>query len=818
MHPSPSRTWLAALLTGAVLIAGCDCGGQPPIGADAGGGGGAEDGGAGGGAGGGAVGGGGGGGGGETDGGAGGGAAGGGAGGGDADGGAGGGAGGGAVGGGGGSLPDAGVTLLTIGVTPADPQLAVATVLQLTATGTWSDGSTQDLSGQVTWASSALAVATVSSTGNVSGVAAGMTTISAALSGVSGAVQLTVTPATLQSIAVTPSGASLAAGTTQQFVATGTFSDATTQDLTGQVTWASSSTAAATISTGGLATAVAAGSTTISAVRAGVTGSTTLQVTSATLSSLAVTPVGVTIANGTSLQFAATGTFSDGSTQDLTALATWTSSNTAVATLSTAAGSEGLARAISVGTSTITATRSGVSGGTVLTVSPAVLTAIAVTPSTPSIPNGSTQQFVATGIFSDNTTQNLTAQVAWSSSNTTAATISNAAGSEGLATALAVGSATISATSGGVSGATVLTVTNATLQSIAVTPPSASSTVGSTRQYTATGTYSDATTRDLTVQVTWASSNTTVATISNAAGSQGLASAVGVGTTNITAALSGVTGSATLNVGGAGSVTLQSIVVTPANATISTGSTRQFTATGNYSDGSTQNLTSQVNWASTNTGVATISNALVSKGLASAVAAGTTNITATFQAVTGQTGLTVSSATLSSIAVTPAAPALPAGYRLPFRATGTYSDGSTQDITNNVTWASVTTAVATISNAAGSKGLATGVAVGTSSISATLGAVSGSTVLTVNNATLTSIAVTPASFTLARFATRQLTATGTFSNSSTLDLTTQVTWSSSRMFVAQVSGGGLVTAFSSGDAVITAARGAVNGTSAVTVP
>lgn len=734
-------------------------------------------------------------------------------------GGAGGGSLGGGAGGGGGNLPDGGgVTLLSIGITPATPQLAVATALQLGATGTFSDGTTQDLSAQVSWNSSAPSVATVSSTGNANGLTAGMATISATLSGVSGSVELTVTAATLQSISVTPAGASIAAGTTQQFVATGTFSDSTTQDLSAQVSWATSSNTTATISTVGLATSLAAGSTTISAAQAGVMGSTTLQVTNATLNSLAVTPVAATIANGTSQQFAATGSFSDGTTQDLTALAVWSSSNTAVATLSTSAGSEGLARGIAVGTSTITATRSGVSGGTALTVSAAVLTAIAVTPSTPSIPTGSDQRFVATGIFSDNTTQDVTAQVVWSSANTTAATISNAAGSEGLATGLAPGSATISATAAGVSGATVLTVTSATLQSLTVTPPNATSAVGSTRQFAATGTYSDSTTRDVTLQVTWASSNTNVATISNAAGSQGLATAIAMGTTTVTAALSGSTGTATLTVTSAGTVTLQSIVVTPAGTTISSGSSRQYTATGSYSDGSTQNLTNQVNWASTNTAVATISNALISKGLASAVAAGTTNITATLMAVVGTTPLTVSSATLSSIALTPASPSLPAGYRLQFRAVGTYSDGSTQDITNNVTWASVTTAVATISNAAGSRGIATGVAAGSSSISATLGTISGSTALTVNTATLTSIAVTPASFTLARLATRQLAATGTFSNATTLDLTTQVTWSSSRAFVAQVSAGGVVTAFSRGDAVLTAAKGAVNGTSAVTVP
>jgi hypothetical protein len=69
-----------------------------------------------------------------------------------------------------------------------------------------------------------------------------------------------------------------------------------------------------------------------------------------------------------------------------------------------------------------------------------------------------------------------------------------------------------------------------------------------------------------------------------------------------------------------------------------------------------------------------------------------------------------------------------------FTATGTYSDKTTKDLTTQVTWASSKTAVATISNTAGSKGLATAVAMGTSTISAKLGSIMGSTVLTVTSA------------------------------------------------------------------------------------
>ena len=113
-------------------------------------------------------------------------------------------------------------------------------------------------------------------------------------------------------------------------------------------------------------------------------------------------------------------------------------------------------------------------------------------------------------------------------------------------------------------------------------------------------------------------------------------------------------------------VPLTSIAVTPSNQTLTVGGTQQFTATGTYSDGSTQNLTGQATWASSNTATATISPA----GLATAVAAGTTTISATLGAVSGSTGLTVTPGPLTI--TTTALPAATAGvaYSATLAATG----------------------------------------------------------------------------------------------------------------------------------------------------
>jgi len=82
------------------------------------------------------------------------------------------------------------------------------------------------------------------------------------------------------------------------------------------------------------------------------------------------------------------------------------------------------------------------------------------------------------------------------------------------------------------------------MTSITVTPTSAVIVLGNSQPFTATGNFSDGTTENLTTQVAWSSSDVNVATI----GPSGLAISAGTGTTTITAAMNGVSGTAVLTV------------------------------------------------------------------------------------------------------------------------------------------------------------------------------------------------------------------------------------------------------------------------------
>lgn len=273
-------------------------------------------------------------------------------------------------------------------------------------------------------------------------------------------------PSGLDSIQVNPDAPSVTAGQTVQFVAVGTYGNAShpsTQEVTEGVTWTSSNPSVATISASGLATTLAAGTTTISAAATGFKGplvsSTALTVgssstgggpTGTSVTSLAIIPSAQTVlsANQTT-QFIAIGTTSSGATEYLTNAVTWSSSSTAVATIG---ATSGIATAVSAGSTTITAlytnttTGSVVTGVATFTVSGGAaeqVTSLSMLPTSLSLSSsGQTSQLILLGVAgSSGLTENLTSSpsVTWTSSTPTVATVS----ATGLVTGVNAGSSTI---------------------------------------------------------------------------------------------------------------------------------------------------------------------------------------------------------------------------------------------------------------------------------------------------------------------------------------------------------------------------------------
>ena len=371
------------------------------------------------------------------------------------------------------------------------------------------------------------------------------------------------------------------------------------------------------------------------------------------------------------------------------------------------------------------------------------------------------------------------------------------------------------------------------LISIQVTPATATASSGTTAQFKAIGSYiHPPSTNDITDSVTWASSNTAVATINP---STGIAMALSSGTTSITATMSSssgpIVGTASLTVTGGSGGGLQSINLYPSNPTIpQLGQTNQFIALGVYSPASGSNdLTKQATWASSNVGIATISSPGF-PGLAAAVGCGTTTITAEDQGVVGQTLLTVSctpppTPVLQSITLYPSDPTIPQlGQTNQFIALGVYSPASgSNDLTKQATWASSNVGIATISSP-GFPGLAAAVGCGTTTITAEDKGVVGQTLLTVEcngGQTLQSITVLPGNPVIPQIGqTTQFIALGTLLAGGQVDLTNNATWASSNVGIATFSSPsppGLAAAVGCGTTTVSAESQSIVGTALLTV-
>jgi len=340
----------------------------------------------------------------------------------------------------------------SIQVTPEVANLGTGNTVQLTAMGSIGHGShpssTENITSTASWASSIPSVATVSSSGLVTGVGAGTTTITASIQGFGGLVTSNAASITvvgsgggtgtgvLTLLSILPNSQSVASpGQTSQFIAIGTTSSGATENVTSQVTWSSSSTSIAKISASGLATGVSQGTSTITAIATNpdgtvVTGTATFTVVGGTVEQVTALTVypgtqAATAADQTS-QFFVLGTEGGSGLQyDVTNQVAWTSSNLAVATIGTTGnGTPGLATAVGGGITNITATWTNLDGSKVIGTATYTVTigaaqepllSINVVPGGITVSNkGMTGQFLAFGTYSTTpTVRDVTNLVTW---------------------------------------------------------------------------------------------------------------------------------------------------------------------------------------------------------------------------------------------------------------------------------------------------------------------------------------------------------------------------------------------------------------------
>ncbi|WP_340700188.1 Ig-like domain-containing protein [Vibrio harveyi] len=412
---------------------------------------------------------------------------------------------------------------------------------------------------------------------------------------------------------------SIAKGNVIKFIATATYLDNSSVDITKDVTWTSEASNVLPIDNKGEAKGKNIGSSKIQASIGSIHSNVVnLEVTDAIITSIQLTPSTITLAKGQTQPLTAIAIFSDDTSFPVTDSVTWKSEDTNIATVT----NKGVLNAVNSGIVEIFASKDGVTSNVVnLEVTDAIITSIQLTPSTITLAKGQTQPLTAIAIFSDDTSFPVTDSVTWKSEDTNIATVTN----KGVLNAVNSGIVEIFASKDGVTSNVVnLEVTDAIITSIQLTPSTITLAKGQTQPLTAIAIFSDDTSFPVTDSVTWKSEDTNIATVTN----KGVLNAVNSGIVEIFASKDGVT-SNVVNLEVTDAI-ITSIQLTPSTITLAKGQTQPLTAIAIFSDDTSFPVTDSVTWKSEDTNIATVTN----KGVLNAVNSGIVEIFASKDGVT----------------------------------------------------------------------------------------------------------------------------------------------------------------------------------------
>lgn len=558
-------------------------------------------------------------------------------------------------------------------------------------------------------------------------------------------------PIVPESISVTPSTLNLNTGISGQLSAVLSPSEAV-----GDITWSIESAVPADCITldNSKVTARKTGTATVTAKCGELTASCNVIINANPQSMVRINPLSGDIFVGNEVTLSATVTPST-----ITPSLTWTSSNTSVATID----NTGKLTALAPGATIITATNEGVSGKLAVTVYEIAPESIELNQSAVTLKAGGTVTLTAT-VSPSNTTY---PTVSWESSNPAVAVVA-----DGVVTALGVGTANIKAACGGYTANCTVTVEETPAESVTISSSQETLKVGQSLQLSAS--VAPETTTDKTVE--WSSDNSSVASVST----EGEVTAIAVGTATITATCGTV--SATCNVT-VEAIASEELILNYTALTLKVNNTQQLTATIYPLNTTDQTVT----WTSSNESVASVVN-----GLITALMPGEASITATNGTLSATCSVIVEEIPAQQVILPESSISVNVG--------GVYALTATvlpADVTNaTIIWESLNEEIAVVSG-----GLVQGVAPGTAIITATCGnAYASCTVAVMQPAT--SITLNETSLELGVGEIYDLIETVEPANT-----TDVVTWSSSDTDVAIVDENGIITALTSGTAIITATCG-----------
>lgn len=477
----------------------------------------------------------------------------------------------------------------------------------------------------------------------------------------------------------------LETGDTASLTATAVYVSGTTETATIKTEWNSSNPNVATVYAGAI-TAKAEGKATVTATYMGKTEIVDVTVTKK-VKALTVDPQSLTIQIGQEEQVELTAVYDDGSTEPVTSKADWAIDNAAIATVI-----NGKVKGVSSGTGTVTAKYGSQSTSIALSVE--IAHRLVPSKSKVSLLMGEKETVELKAIFPDGSENDDVADKAvWSSSNPNVADAL-----KGTITAYGAGTAEITATYG--TKTATIQVDVDTTQKLEVDKQDIFLKAGDETPITLTATFANGDEpTTVTDKAEWSSSDEGVAYYSN-----GKIHAVATGEAVITAKYGNKSVQVKVDV-----EVPRSLDIVPSFLTMKSGETKDVIVRASFANGTTEEITTKAAWSSSKEDVVFAKN-----GVISAYKSGTATITASYGGKSAT--LTVDVDVPQSFTADTTTVALQVGGTKQVRVTASFPGGGTEDVTEEVVWASNSESVATVR-----QGLITGVGTGSTTVTATMG-------------------------------------------------------------------------------------------------
>lgn len=630
----------------------------------------------------------------------------------------------------------------------------------LTATALYTNGASEDATIKTDWASSSDSVATVYA-GNVTAKGEGTATLTATYMGVTVIVNVKVVKK-VRALSNDKQSIDIRKGAHEQVKLTAVYTDGTTEDVTAKADWSVDQYTVATVLNGEIVGQ----------------GSGTATVTAKFGSQSATIPVSVEVIrrldpgkNSLSLPLKGKetitllATFADGTVEDVADKAEWSSDNGSIAD-----AIKGVITSYGTGTATITA-KYGTKATTVK-VESGISRRLDVNKTSLFMKVNGTEQLVLTSTNADETTETVTDKAVWSSGNETVAYVT-----KGKITAYASGEATITATYGNKS-VTILVDVDVP-RKLAANKQTVAVQAGDTDTLVLTAYYQDGRQENITAQADWSSASTAVAEVR-----QGVITGIATGGTTITATYGKRFLTIPVSVG-----VIKSLTADQTKLSLNKGKTAKVTLTVEYADGLKKDVTTLATWTTAQEAVATIA-----EGTVTAVAAGITTITASYEGKTVSIPVEVDQAKLISASVTSIV--MGTGESRQVTLTATAADGTTKNVTDDADWLTSNATAADVV-----KGLVRGLSNGRAVVTAKYGG--QAVTISVEVGIVTKMDTDKHYISTKTGDSVQISLIVTLSDGSTKDVTRDAEWKTISYKVADVQNG-LLTATGSGKTMISA--------------